>query len=187
MAIGPEGPESSRWRPAPPGTRAGRSRSPIPRVPSREDTSLERLARDKAYVPPPHSLRDHTHRSRSRGPEPPVGFVTGESWTSQVSEGVFLTTETPAYWSQEEAMIAISITMPQSRGASERAMKDLSAFLVSAMKKRAIEISERRMTPQEKIEFGKAKNVEVTNFLSAKAFEALPEDYRGPRRKMPFV
>ena len=60
-------------------------------------------------------------------------------------------------------------------------MKDLSGYLVSAMKKRAIEISERRMTPQEKIEFGKAKNVEVTNFLSAKAFEALPEGYRAKK------
>ena len=67
VTIGPEGPESSRWRPAPPGARAGRSRSPIPRVANREETSLERLARDKAedYRPSPHSQQDHTHT----GPE----------------------------------------------------------------------------------------------------------------------
>ena len=68
--------------------------------------------------------------------------------------------------------------MPTSKAGSDRALKDLPAFFVGALKRRAVEISERRMTPEEKIQVDQAKRAEVSNFLAAKAFEALPADKR---------
>ena len=41
------------------------------------------------------------------------------------------------------------------------------------MKRQAVEISERRLSPEEKKQFDQAKAIEVNNFMSAKAFEAL--------------
>ena len=44
-----------------------------------------------------------------------------------------------------------------------------------------MEVSERRLTPEEKLAFQGAKQVEVPSFLAAKAFEALPAQYRANR------
>ena len=68
----------------------------------------------------------------------------------------------------------VEIEMPSSKASTERALKDLNAFFVGALERRAVEISERRMTPEERKQFDLAKSIEVTNFLAAKAFEALP-------------
>ena len=112
---------------------------------------------------------------------PPCGFQSGTTWIQQVKETAFLTEEEESFWQQETAAVSIEIDMPQTRGASERAFKNLSAFLVSAMKRKTIEVSEKRMTPEERIAFQKAKAVEVSNFIAAKAFEALPKGYRARR------
>lgn len=77
--------------------------------------------------------------------------------------------------------MAIEIEMPGTHGASSKAFKILEAYLASALKKRAVEISEKRMTPEEKQKFDAAKNAEVNNFLAAKAFEALPPHYKARR------
>ena len=110
---------------------------------------------------------------------PPCGFQSGPDWTTQVRESAYLSSEEESYWNKPTAAITIEIDMPQTRGASERAIKDLSAFLVSAMKKRAIEVSEKRMTEEDRQAFTKAKAIEVSNFIAARAFEALPAGYRG--------
>lgn len=70
---------------------------------------------------------------------PPCGFQSGTTWIQQVKETAFLTTEEESFWQHESAAVTIEIDMPQTRGASERAFKNLSAFLVSAMKRKTIE------------------------------------------------
>ena len=124
-------------------------------------------------------------RSRSRnrdseaGPQPPIGFVQGPSWADNLPDHAFQATEEPyTFWAQPGAAVEVSVDMPQTRGPSDRAVKDLQAYLANAFKKRAVEVSEKRMTPEEKASFDKAKSVEVNNFIAAKAFEALPESHR---------
>ena len=68
--------------------------------------------------------------------------------------------------------------MPDSRSGTEKALKDLQAYFVGAMKRKAVEISERTLTDAERQEFQSAKAVEVNNFIAAKAFEALPAGMR---------
>ena len=68
--------------------------------------------------------------------------------------------------------------MPDSRSGTEKALKDLQAYFVGALKRKAVEISERTLTDAERQEFQSAKAVEVNNFIAAKAFEALPAGMR---------
>ena len=57
--------------------------------------------------------------------------------------------------------------------------RNFEGFFVGQMKRKAVEVSERRLSPQEREEFRAAKQVEVKNFLSADAFKALPKE-QGP-------
>ena len=49
------------------------------------------------------------------------------------------------------------------------------------MKRRAVELSERRMTPEEITAFQGAKGTEVKNFVASKAFEILPDHLKPDR------
>ena len=75
----------------------------------------------------------------------------------------------------------MEIDLPDTRAKSERVVKDMHAFITTSLKRRAVEVIERRLTPSELQEFAKAKSVQVNNFIAAKAFEALPENYRVDR------
>ena len=91
--------------------------------------------------------------------------VPEESWPSQAT----------AYWNQSQAAVEIAIDMPQTGNQWTKVTKDLGNYFVGAMKRQAVEVSERRLSPQEFEEFQAAKLVEVRNFISAGAFEALPQ------------
>ena len=54
-------------------------------------------------------------------------------------------------------------------------MRDLSPFFVGALKRRAAEVSEKRMSEEETKLFAGAKAVEVRNVVAAKAFEVVAE------------
>ena len=51
------------------------------------------------------------------------------------------------------------------------------------MKKRAVEVSEKRLTAADLEKFHKAKMIEVKNFIAAEAFEALPEHLKPSREQ----
>eukprot|EP00439_Symbiodinium_sp_Y106_P044061 s3557_g5.t1 len=78
----------------------------------------------------------------------------------------------------QEAAVEVSIEWPETRKAQEHAMRDLKAFFIGALKRRAAEVSEKHMTEEERQAFAGAKAIEVKNFVAAKAFEAVPEDQR---------
>ena len=72
--------------------------------------------------------------------------------------------------------------MPHTRSSSERALEDLPTYLAYNWKRRtAVEVSEKRLTPEERAQFQSAKAVEVNNFIAARAFEAVPERLRPSR------
>ena len=58
---------------------------------------------------------------------------------------------------------------------------DLHSYFVGAFKRKAIEVSEKRLSPEDREKFQGAKSIEVKNFIAAKAFEALPEGVRPNR------
>ena len=162
-----------------------RQRGKRAKPPDTIDIEEMREERPRVECPEGPASSRYGARDRSRSPRDVGGmiesFQAAPHWSEQVTASAFLTEATPGFWKQEEAMVSLEIDMPVNRGASERALKNLSAFLTAALRKRAVEVSEKRMTEEERKAFQKAKGIEVTNFLSAKAFEALPPGYKANR------
>ena len=131
--------------------------------------------------PPTHPTHSSQNRSRSpRTTEPTHGFIAGPHWSDLVPQSLFLDTPevAPSFMRDQCMAVEVGVEMPHTPGQSERALKNMSAYLTTALKKRAVEVSERRLTEEEKNEFNKAKAVEVSNFIAAKAFKALPGSLR---------
>ena len=75
----------------------------------------------------------------------------------------------------------VELELPDSRRGWDKALQDLPAFFAATLRRQAVEVSEKRLTPTEYASFQQAKQVEVKNFLAAKAFEALPPELRPSR------
>lgn len=119
-------------------------------------------------------------RSRSRHrSEPGSGFVAGTPWYSFAAV-VEASSPTPvAFWCQEGAAVSVEVEMPDTKASSERALRDLQAYIAGNLKKRsAVEVYEKNLSPTELEEFRSAKAVEVNNFLASRAFQALPDHLR---------
>ena len=76
----------------------------------------------------------------------------------------------------------VSIDLPETKRGKEKAIDNLYNFFAGALKRQAVEVSERRMSESDKQAFKEAKAVEVKTFLAAKAFEALPPEYLAGHR-----
>eukprot|EP00435_Cladocopium_sp_Y103_P035426 s3103_g9.t1 len=127
-------------------------------------------------------------RSRSRAgpavPDSQASFVEGAHWTDLVHENFPAEPEVSGFWTEPTAAVSVAIDMPQTRSQTEKILKDLPAYFTNALKKRsAVEVSEKYMSPSELEEFRVAKGIEVTNFIAAKAFEALPSHLKVDRTR----
>ena len=131
----------------------------------------EELAEQTAGEEPSQSSRPN----RPRGVPRTMGFGSTERsrWQDAVSECCWSAQEC-GFWAEEQAAVAIEISMPETDNQWNKALHNLSSFFVGALKRQAVEVSEKRLTPEERNQFKEAKGVEVRNFLAAKAFEALP-------------
>lgn len=141
-------------------------------------------------VPPPPPLGQSTasssrQRSRSRVPPqrgPADGHLASPPWWQQqsVQESVMMAEN--SFWCDTSAAVSVEVEMPHTRSSSERALEDLPTYLAYNLKRRtAVEVSEKRLTPEERAQFQSAKAVEVNNFIAARAFEAVPERLRPSR------
>ena len=112
------------------------------------------------------------------------GMAAAPPWWNQSSiQEVFAVTES-TFWMDETAAVAVEVPMPDARAGSERALRDLPSYFASSLKKRsAVEVCERHLSEEERQQFRSAKAVEVSNFIAAKAFEALPEKLRPAREQ----
>ncbi|OLQ04869.1 hypothetical protein AK812_SmicGene11969 [Symbiodinium microadriaticum] len=121
-------------------------------------------------------------RSRSRGPRGPgaTSALTATAWWSDVKEPQWPTAES-AYWMDKHAAVEIEIALPSSQRGLAKTWNNLSAHFVGSMKRKAVELSERRMTTQELEAFKGAKAIEVKNFVASQAFEILPEHLKPDR------
>lgn len=160
-----------RQKSGPPETQGSRKRS----LEEDLDYEIERDAQDRPA--PDTTATGSRERSRSRGSKMPSDLVA-EHWTSQVETSYFVEPQEQCFWTREDAAVSVEIPMPSARAQSEKAISDLSAFVATALKRKAVEVSEKYLTDSEREQFRLAKGVEVTNFLAARAFEALPEHLR---------
>ena len=112
---------------------------------------------------------------RAQGVPRTMGFATSTPtrWQDQVSESCW-SAEESGFWAEEQAAVAVEFELPDNEKQWEKAIKDLPAFFVGALRRQAVEVSEKRRTAEERQQFREAKGNEVRNFLASKAFEALP-------------
>ncbi|CAE6969386.1 RE2 [Symbiodinium sp. CCMP2592] len=96
------------------------------------------------------------------------------AWWATISEDKW-PQQRAGYWDDKAAAVALEISFPETQRGIKKALQDLPAYFVGSLKRRAIELSEKRMTPEERDAFNSAKAVEVKNFVASKAFEALPD------------
>ena len=75
----------------------------------------------------------------------------------------------------EKVQMQIAIDLPESRRGMKRFINNPAAYLCSRLKRRQVEISEKRLTEDEKAQFVKAKEKEVQNFIGAQCFEVARE------------
>ncbi|CAE7272397.1 RE1, partial [Symbiodinium sp. CCMP2456] len=113
-------------------------------------------------------------RRRDQLPGPQRHEGANATWRDEVPEQAWAAEET-CYWSNETAAVAIELEMPNSNKGWDRFFNNPQAYFVGALKRRAVEVSEKRLSPEDRERFREAKNKEVRNFIGAKAFEALPE------------
>ena len=116
-------------------------------------------------------------RGRHQQSEPSQGFPQAAAWWTEVKEDLWQPSPA-AYWTDEEAAMGVEIPMPESQRAWQAFHRDAQGYFVGALKRRAVEVSERRLSEKDKQAFREAKAIEVRNFLAAKAFESLPEERR---------
>ena len=107
---------------------------------------------------------------------------SGERWWDAVQETAWATDEVN-YWSQTEAAVEVQIDLPESQRGWNEATRDFSSYFVGALKRRAVEVTERHLSSEDRARFQEAKAVEVKNFIAAEAFETLPAGLRPTREQ----
>ncbi|CAE6922027.1 RE2 [Symbiodinium sp. CCMP2592] len=136
-----------------------------------EPATSARPLEQAAATPQPSS-----HRAR---PYPPTRSEQGHQWWSDVQDAMW--GEELNYWADEAAAVSVELELPTGQKQLQQACRDLPTYFVGCMKRRAIEVSEKRMSDEERKLFREAKMIEVKNFVAAKAFETLPEALKPPK------
>ncbi|CAE7239180.1 RE1 [Symbiodinium sp. CCMP2592] len=148
-----------------------RGKRPPPAASSSDGPQVEAMEEEPALeIPGPRE------RSRSRGRDASSAALSADlpaAWWTTVAEDKW-PDQQASYWSNPEAAVEIEISFPQSQRGKQQALRDLPSYFVGSMRRRAVELSERRMSPDEKAAFQGAKAIEVKNFVASKAFEILP-------------
>ena len=100
-------------------------------------------------------------------------FATGACWWTDVPKECWSDGPT-SYWTDAASAMEVGVDVPESARGCLKMINNFEGFFTSALKKRNVEVCERKLGPQELEEFKAAKMVEVKNFLATKAFESLP-------------
>ena len=99
-------------------------------------------------------------------------------WSTLSEEDQQNTEEGMVFWADEGNAIEIVIPMPETRKGRQTAIRDLEAYFLGMMKRRAVEVVESRLSPEERKQFDEAKSIEVNNYLAARAFQTLRPDQK---------
>ena len=120
--------------------------------------------------------RASSSRTRTEAPTG-SGFQVAEAWWASVPEQEWEPSQA-AFWQSSDAAVAVEIELPGNQHGFMKTLKNLPSYFVGALKRKAVEVSERKLNEDQKAQFRAAKTVEVRNFIAAKAFETLPEGLR---------
>ena len=145
---------------------------------------VEPAARRHSTKRPPTPRQSHaapqpspSKASRSSGSATAhVAEPREEAWWSLLEKPLPETSEGSGFWDQQHAAVTIEVPLPDSHRGLLKAVTDFEGFFVGALKRRAVEVHEKHLTPAERLQFKEAKDAEVRNFIAAKAFEALPPE-----------
>ena len=85
------------------------------------------------------------------------------------------------FWGDELAAVEIAFETPETKRGKVGMVKDLGAFMVSQLKRRAVEVSEKHLDEEERRLMNEAKQVEVKKFIAAEALEVLPSHLQPSR------
>ena len=88
-----------------------------------------------------------------------------------------------SYWEDPQAAVEVELLMPETKRGQKQLLTNMEEFFAVNLKKRAVEVCERKLNPEQKEQFREAKAVEVKNFIAAKAFEALPDHLKPSREE----
>ena len=152
------------------------------RLPKREHPRED--SEDEELIPDEHQRSPNTtsRRRTQKGPPEIMFQEKGARWQDHISETAWYIGE-QAYWQDQQAGVEIEVDMPDNARGWKQAVNNMEAYMVNNLKRRAIEVSEKHMTPQERQAFAGAKAVEVKNFIAAQAFEALPDHLKPSRQQ----
>ena len=87
--------------------------------------------------------------SRQSRAHPYQAHAAVRGWWEEVHESAWVCEET-SFWSQEDAAVEVEIPLPESQRGRQLFLRDLPAFFTGALKRQAIEVSEKRMTESER-------------------------------------
>ncbi|CAE7701788.1 RE1 [Symbiodinium sp. CCMP2592] len=90
--------------------------------------------------------------------------VPHESWNQEPVE----------FWMHSDTAVEVEVEVPQSNRGLKQMCQNFEGFFVGALKRKAVEVCERKLSPEDRAKFQEAKTTEVKNFIAAKAFQALP-------------
>ena len=108
--------------------------------------------------------------------------LQAEAWWTQV-EFPEETEENHQKWEDTCMAVEIAIDVPHTNRGWKDFTGDMFGYFVGAMRRRAVEVSEKRLDEDAKQQFREAKAVEVKNFIAAKAFESIPKEQQPPKEK----
>ena len=154
-----------------------------------DDMDLDIMDPDEELIPDATQFRIHRKRpaEATRAPQgqrlrtevsdKPFPLPQSSGWVDLVSEHAWMAQPNPR-WKDQNLAVEVSFELPNSAKAWEKFIRDPEQFFVRNLKRKTVEVSERRMSPEERASFDQAKQVEVRKYLAAKALEALPPDAR---------
>ena len=117
------------------------------------------------FEPDPDLMAQHDNPTITRNPRNVDLGLYGDVHDTTVGE---------CFWSHEEPSVEISFPIPESKRGMKYMVENFESFLVSNLRRRAVEVSEKSLPPEEKALMQGAKHEEVKKFIAAEALEGLP-------------
>ena len=155
--------------------------SPMP-DPETSEPPRRRVLGKRIGDGPERSLPNPT-RPRHGQPVDDDALVAKEAWYDRTTEISRQEASGDCFWADTESAIEIDLRMPETKKELQQFIEDPTAYFIGALKRRAIEVNEKKLSVEDQKKFEVAKGTEVKNYIAARAFEALPPELRPPKEK----
>ena len=155
---------------------------PMPPAPREAGQPRYRVLGKRIGEGPERALPEPTRQKRG-GAQLEDALVTQEPWYEKTATESRLEAHGECFWAEDNTAVEMDIQLPQSKRQWQEFIQDPGCYFVGVLKRRAVEVNEKKLTKEDWEKFQEAKGVEVKNYIAARAFEALPPDMRPPREK----